>query len=63
MENTLVNCPMCNGMGGNIEPILDDGSGPMEYCGYCRGKGIIKKDKFYYQCLGWLSGQKRKRNK
>lgn len=59
----LVDCPMCGGIGETIEPILDDGSGPTEHCGYCNGTGKIKKDKFYFQCLGWLRGDSRRKKK
>ena len=55
MKKMYVQCPMCHGMGYFIEPILDDGSGPKEYCGYCEGKGVMRKVKLYYQCLGWVS--------
>lgn len=58
-----VSCPMCGGIGYTIEPILDDGSGPKEYCGYCKGNGKMNKDKLYYQCLGWLSAEKRNKRK
>ena len=58
-----VSCPMCEGIGYTVEPILDDGSGPKEYCGYCKGTGKMNKTKLYYQCLGWLSAAKRSRIK
>lgn len=54
-----VQCPMCHGMGYVIEPVTDEGYGPKEYCGYCDGKGVMRKVKLYYQCLGWLSAAKR----
>jgi len=50
-----VQCPMCHGYGGEIEPILDDGSGPFYDCGFCKGSGKMEKGKLFYQCLGWLS--------
>lgn len=60
MEYKVVDCPACHGMGEyQAEVITDDGKGPMERCGYCQGKGRLKKNHFYYQVLGWLSGFKR----
>lgn len=35
-------CGMCKGRGKWVEPVLDDGTGPMEYCGYCEGNGLIE---------------------
>ena len=58
-DKKKVKCPMCGGNGGYIEPVLDYGIGPFERCGYCKGKGEMFKNKLYYQCLGWLSAQKR----
>lgn len=34
-------CQECGGSGGYVEPILDDGSGPFETCGYCLGGGFV----------------------
>lgn len=58
-----VQCPMCHGNGGYTDVILDDGTGPFENCGYCKGKGEMPRNKLYYQCLGWLSANKRFKNK
>ena len=41
-------CQECGGEGGAIEPILDDGSGPWEECGWCAGTGKTTR---------WLRGQ------
>lgn len=35
-------CWACRGEGRRKEPILDDGSGPIETCGYCDGEGMIE---------------------
>ena len=35
-------CWVCKGQGGWKEPILDDGSGPYDKCGYCEGEGLIE---------------------
>ena len=40
-------CQACGGAGGFVEPILDDGTGPFETCGYCLGVGYIS---------AWLRG-------
>lgn len=33
-------CPYCDGYGGTIEDMCDDGmGGPTYECGFCRGKG------------------------
>jgi hypothetical protein len=37
----LFQCPACEGAGGSVEPILDDGSGPWEPCGFCREHGYL----------------------
>ena len=52
-------CPSCHGVGYTVDPILDDGTGPKEYCEYCGGSGAIQNKKLYYTCLGHLSGYAR----
>jgi hypothetical protein len=34
-------CQECGGSGGETVPILDDGSGPFEECGWCLGTGLV----------------------
>jgi hypothetical protein len=34
-------CQECKGGGGWTEPILDDGTGPWEECGWCEGIGYV----------------------
>ncbi len=34
-------CQDCGGGGGHVEPVLDDGSGPWEECGWCEGTGYV----------------------
>ena len=34
-------CQECRGAGGWTEPILDDGTGPFEQCGWCHGTGLL----------------------
>ena len=51
-------CPWCNGYGGEVEPVLDDGTGPWYICGYCDGKGTMSRNKFYI-ALGYFSAFKR----
>ena len=34
-------CQDCHGMGGETVPILDDGTGPFETCGWCSGVGYV----------------------
>lgn len=34
-------CQECGGAGGFVEPVLDDGSGPTETCGWCEGTGLV----------------------
>ena len=41
-------CQDCHGEGGETVPILDDGSGPFEECGWCEGTGYVTP---------WLRGQ------
>jgi hypothetical protein len=37
-------CPTCKGRGGEIEPVLDDGSGPYNPCYCCDDSGFIEVD-------------------
>jgi hypothetical protein len=41
-------CQDCGGAGGSVEPVLDDGSGPWEACGWCEGTGKVTR---------WLRGE------
>jgi hypothetical protein len=34
-------CPYCKGSGGELDVILDDGTGPWYDCGVCNGDGMI----------------------
>jgi hypothetical protein len=34
-------CQECGGSGGSVEPVLDDGSGPWDACGWCEGTGLV----------------------
>ena len=34
-------CQECGGSGGETDPILDDGTGPWEECGFCEGTGYV----------------------
>lgn len=34
-------CMECKGAGGWTEPVLDDGTGPHESCGWCEGTGYM----------------------
>lgn len=43
-------CPACKGAGGEVEPILDDGSGPFLTCGLCEGHG----DTTHWLAMMWL---------
>jgi hypothetical protein len=52
-------CPSCHGAGGEVEPILDDGTGPWYDCCFCNGKGELTRKKFY-KVLGYLSSIKRR---
>ena len=47
MQTKLV-CQDCGGGGGGTVPVLDDGSGPWEECGWCEGTGYVTP---------WLRGQ------
>ena len=48
VEADGLTCQDCGGAGGEREPILDDGSGPWEECGWCQGTGLVTP---------WLRGQ------
>lgn len=56
-------CPCCHGAGGWKDVILDDGSGPIEPCGYCNGTGEIKNKRLFYQILAWEGWDKRRKKK
>lgn len=34
-------CQDCKGMGGEVDRILDDGTGPWMQCGWCEGVGYV----------------------
>jgi hypothetical protein len=40
-EKFKLHCMECGGGGGWTEPILDDGTGPYEECGWCCGTGLM----------------------
>jgi DnaJ-class molecular chaperone len=52
-----MNCPACHGEGVYVEEYLE-GIARTEQCGFCLGKGILRK-KMYYRTLGYLSGMAR----
>jgi hypothetical protein len=35
-------CPICKGEGEWVEPVLEDGSGPSDWCNYCEKEGMIE---------------------
>lgn len=37
-------CPYCKGEGSWIEPVTDEGQGPLYECGVCDGNGMIEID-------------------
>lgn len=50
----LVQCAECHGAGSLVWPLLEDGSGPSEVCGCCRGTGQTTR-----QMNCWLMRWKR----
>ena len=54
----LWQCPSCNGSGGEIDVVCDDGTGPQETCGFCNGKGELTRRRFFV-ALGYTSAWKR----
>jgi hypothetical protein len=44
MKQKKFPCPVCKGKGGEIEPVLDDGSGPYYSCGFCNDECFITVD-------------------
>ena len=56
-----IQCPGCRGIGGETEPVLDDGTGPWYDCSYCNGSGFIGNRKRFYEVLGYVSWDIRKR--
>ena len=41
-------CQECSGAGGEVDVILEDGTGPWEPCDWCEGTGYVTR---------WLRGQ------
>jgi len=41
-------CQSCGGGGGEVDVILDDGTGPWEECGWCEGTGKVTR---------WIRGE------
>ena len=41
VKDSKLLCQECGGAGGDTEPILDDGTGPWEECGWCEGTGKV----------------------
>ena len=37
----LLTCQACGGDGGEVNVILEDGSGPWDECGWCEGTGYV----------------------
>ncbi len=35
-------CPICKGKGNWVEPVTDEGYGPVEWCSYCDGDGSLE---------------------
>ncbi len=56
-RNPQLLCQECGGSGGEIDVILDDGSGPFEECGWCEGTGLMDGFSRYQ----WLEWQKQKK--
>ena len=53
----ILTCQDCGGAGGEVEPVLDDGSGPWYDCGWCEGTGRLTP----WLRGQWLRCQKRRR--
>lgn len=47
-------CPACRGAGGEVDVVLDYGQGPFITCGFCEGKGVLTRTRFYVT-LGYVS--------
>lgn len=41
VEGRKLTCMDCRGKGGETQPVLEDGSGPWESCGWCEGTGYM----------------------
>ena len=52
-------CQECGGLGGDTDPILDDGTGPWEECHCCEGTGKITP----HQRWLWLKMKREKKEK
>ena len=44
----LVQCAGCHGEGGKVDVVLEDGSGPFDECGYCKGTGRTSRQMNYW---------------
>lgn len=56
----VVQCPSCHGFGEHRSDSLVD---PPEPCGYCDFKGVITDRHVYYQVLGYLSSESKRKRK
>jgi len=57
-------CPECNGIGGEKDVILDDGTGPWYPCEVCNEKGYMnpfKKIQWKILCALWERKQKKEK--
>ena len=52
MKTKKYQCPDCHGSGGEKDVILDDGTGPWEECGFCKGTGEVHR-KLFFKILGY----------
>ena len=52
-------CQDCGGVGSFTIPILDDGTGPQEICGFCGGTGYMTPEARNVWLL-WKKNLKRK---
>ena len=43
----MITCRICQGEGGWLDPIMDDGSGPYDECGACNGEGKVGLRKWW----------------
>ena len=55
-------CQDCGGAGGEVDVILDDGTGPFMTCEWCEGTGYMTKHRRGF-CLRFKKQEKQERKK
>ena len=56
-------CPCCDGVGGDLDVITDDGQGVWYPCGLCDGTGKVRfREYAFYKYLEWREEHEAKKD-